>query len=349
MLGNVDSGKSTTSAVLTSAPGSTDDGRGTMREKVFNYAHEKSNGRTSSVAHEIMGFKADGTQYTTTLSHTTKKNKIWPDIVANSAKIIHLLDMCGHQKYFKTTVHGLTSLFPDYCFLVIGANMGISKMTKEHLACSLALDIPVFVVFTKIDLAPVDIFKANMDKIATIMKKHCDKVPVKVKNEEDVFQVVQTIETGKICPIFTISNTTGENIELLRLFLSRLPKVRAAPAMEMDGCPIEYEVTNKFIVDSRYFSKGVGLILGGTVLKGSVSLNQEMMFGPDRQGNFKPVVIKGIHENRVEVTEAGEMASVCVAVKVTGKNTEPIKNNHIRKGSCLINPLNMKAKGVNPY
>jgi len=93
----------------------------------------------------------------------------------------------------------------------------------------------------------------------------------------------------------------------------------------------------------------VGLILGGTVLKGTVSLNQEMMFGPDRQGNFKQVIIKGIHENRVEITEAGEMASVCVAVKVTGKNTEPIKNNHIRKGSCLINCLAQKTKGLNPY
>jgi len=56
MLGNVDSGKSTLSGVLTSAPGSKDDGRGLMRSKVFNFAHELSNGRTSSVAHEIMGF-----------------------------------------------------------------------------------------------------------------------------------------------------------------------------------------------------------------------------------------------------------------------------------------------------
>jgi len=96
MLGNVDSGKSTTAAILTSAPGSTDDGRGAMRERIFNFAHEKGNGRTSSVAHEIMGFKADGSQYVTSVSHTVKKNKIWPDIVRNSARLVHLLDMCGH-------------------------------------------------------------------------------------------------------------------------------------------------------------------------------------------------------------------------------------------------------------
>lgn len=52
-----------------------------------------------------------------------------------------------------------------------------------------------------------------------------------------------------------------------------------------------------------------------------------MMFGPDRNGNFRPVVIKGIHENRVPITEAGEMASICVHVKTVGRNAEPIKNN----------------------
>ena len=162
MLGNVDAGKSTLSGVLTSAPGTLDDGRGSIRSKVFNFDHEQKNGRTSSIAHEIMGFKADGVQYVTKMSHTSKKNKIWPDIVDNSVKIVHLLDMCGHEKYLKTTMHGLTSLYPDYCLLVIGANMGISKMTKEHLGISLALNLPVFVVFTKIDLAPEKVFNDNM-------------------------------------------------------------------------------------------------------------------------------------------------------------------------------------------
>ena len=52
-----------------------------------------------------------------------------------------------------------------------------------------------------------------------------------------------------------------------------------------------------------------------------------MMFGPDRNGNFKPVVVKGIHENRVEIDAASEMSSVCVHIKTIGKSTEPIKNN----------------------
>lgn len=40
MLGNVDSGKSTTTAVLISKPGDNDDGRGSKRKQVLNFKHE---------------------------------------------------------------------------------------------------------------------------------------------------------------------------------------------------------------------------------------------------------------------------------------------------------------------
>lgn len=44
------------------------------------------------------------------------------------------------------------------CLLIpqlIGANMGVTKMTKEHLGLALALKIPIVVVITKIDICPV--------------------------------------------------------------------------------------------------------------------------------------------------------------------------------------------------
>lgn len=157
-------------------------------------------------------------------NHNTKKNKIWPEIVQNSAKIIHLLDMCGHEKYLKTTMHGLTSLFPDYCLLVIGANMGISKMTKEHLGISLALNLPVIVVFTKIDLAPENVYQDNIKKILKIMRVNCQKSPLLIKTIDDINNVKNNIKSGKICPIFSVSNLDGTSTDMLRYFLSILPK-----------------------------------------------------------------------------------------------------------------------------
>ena len=34
------------------------------------------------------------------------------------------MDLCGHEKYLKTTMFGLTGLLPDYAMIIIGLNMG---------------------------------------------------------------------------------------------------------------------------------------------------------------------------------------------------------------------------------
>lgn len=60
------------------------------------------------------------------------------------------LDLAGHEKYLKTTVFGLTGHAPDFAQLMVGANMGVSTMTKEHLGIALALRVPVYVVVTKV-------------------------------------------------------------------------------------------------------------------------------------------------------------------------------------------------------
>lgn len=41
-----------------------DDGRGSARQKVFNFSHEAANGRTSSIGQEIMGFDNNNVQVT---------------------------------------------------------------------------------------------------------------------------------------------------------------------------------------------------------------------------------------------------------------------------------------------
>jgi len=64
---------------------------------------------------------------------------------------------------------------------------------------------------------------------------------------------------------------------------------------------------------------GVGVVLGGTVKKGSIVANQSYMMGPDKNGNFRPVIVKGIHENRVDILHASRGATVCIAVKTANK------------------------------
>lgn len=143
------------------------------------------------------------------------------------------------------------------------------------------------------------------------MKTACSKVPVMVKTEEDIKKVNQTVGQGKVCPIFCVSSLTGEGIENLRAFLRDIPKppfksmIRGEETKSDCEKSTDSEITTQFVVDSQFMTKAFGLILGGVVVKGSVKLNQELMFGPDKNGNFKPVIIKGIHEDRVPITEAG--------------------------------------------
>lgn len=127
VVGNVDSGKSTLLGVLTR--GQLDNGRGLARMNVFKHKHEIETGRTSSISHEILGFDSKGriVNYLGVRAMTTS------EICESSAKIINFIDLAGHEKYLKTTVFGLTGHLPDFAMLMIGANMGVSGMTKEHL------------------------------------------------------------------------------------------------------------------------------------------------------------------------------------------------------------------------
>merc|ERR1719305_987725 len=165
-VGNVDSGKSTLVGVLTK--GALEDGRGKARAKVFNFSHEAGNGRTSSVAQEIMGFKDSGQQVIVDrlgASTAASRNVMWQQIVQQSRQLVTFHDLCGHEKYLKTTIFGLVGLCPDYAMIVVNANAGFQRMSREHLGIALSLGIPFFFVVTKVDIAPPNVFEENIRQL----------------------------------------------------------------------------------------------------------------------------------------------------------------------------------------
>lgn len=125
VVGNVDAGKSTLLGVLTH--GSLDDGRGEARTKLFRHKHEIESGRTSSVGNDILGFDSHGKIVNDADAHSVKASD-WEKICTKSAKVVTFIDLAGHEKYLKTTVFGMTGHAPDFCMLMIGANMG--KLTN---------------------------------------------------------------------------------------------------------------------------------------------------------------------------------------------------------------------------
>lgn len=85
----------------------------------------------------------------------------------------------------------MVGMIPEYTLVVIGANHGISKMTKEHIGISLALEIPFFIVITKIDMVDQETIKKTIDGIKKILKtSFVNKKPLLIKSDIKVQQKV---------------------------------------------------------------------------------------------------------------------------------------------------------------
>lgn len=331
-VGNVDSGKSTLVGVLTK--GSLDDGRGKARAKVFNFAHEAGNGRTSSVAQEIMGFKHSGQQVMIdrlSVSTAASRNTMWQQIVQQSRQLVTFIDLCGHEKYLKTTIFGLVGLCPDYAMIVVNANAGFQRMSREHLGIALSLGIPLFFVVTKVDVAPANVFEENVEQLRKIAKsKAVQKNPMMMQTENDVTRAIQDILKGSVCPIFTISNVTGDGLPLLRSFIQRLPsRLYESGLFKQPSAPVEFHIDDVFNVN------GVGLVVGGLLRAGQIRPNQQLLLGPDKTGQFRPIMVKTLHYKRVptDMVESGQHSALAIRSLV---KKEQLRKSMFRKGMVLV-------------
>ncbi|XP_033631063.1 GTP-binding protein 1-like [Asterias rubens] len=317
VVGNVDAGKSTLLGVLTHSE--LDNGRGLARQKLFRHKHEVESGRTSSVGNDILGFDSKGNVVNKPDTHGG--NLDWLRICETSSKVITFIDLAGHEKYLKTTVFGMTGHAPDFGMLMVGSNAGIIGMTKEHLGLALALSVPVFVVVTKIDMCPPNVLAETMKLLQRILKSPgCRKIPVLVNNHDDVVMAATNFSSERVCPIFQVSNVTGENLPLLKTFLNLLSTRMHCDVNE----PAEFQI------DETYSVPGVGTVVSGTTLKGLISVNDTLLLGPDPQGNFQPVIVKSIHRKRmpVRIVKGGQTASFALK--------KQIKRSHIRKGMVMV-------------
>merc|ERR1712226_59862 len=317
VVGNVDAGKSTLLGVLTN--GVLDDGRGNARQFLFRHKHEMESGRTSSVGNDILGFDQTGNVVNKSDGHGSMD---WTVVCKKASKVITFIDLAGHEKYLKTTIFGMTGHMPDFCMLMVGSNAGVVGMTKEHLGLALALNVPVFVVVTKIDMCPENVLKDTLKLLQRILKSQgCRKIPIFIQNKNDVVVTATNFTSERVCPIFQISNVTGENLDLLKMFLNLL-SARSLPKAEE---PAEFQI------DDIYSVPGVGTVVAGTMLRGTVNLNDNLLLGPDSLGEFVNVPIKSIQRKRLPVkfVKGGQTASFAL---------KKIKRNQIRKGMVLVSP-----------
>lgn len=317
VVGNVDAGKSTLLGVLTY--GQLDDGRGLARLKLFRHKHEIESGRTSSVGNDILGFDSKG-QIVNETNVRAGSHLNWTHICKKSTKVITFIDLAGHERYLKTTIFGMTGNNPDFVMLIVGANSGIVGMTKEHLGLALALNVPVFVIVTKIDMCPPNILSDTLNTIQRLLKSQgCRKIPMMVANKEDVIMSATNFASERLCPIFQISSVTGLNLDLLKMFLNLLMS-RTPKADNEAAC---------YIIDDIHQVPGVGTVVSGLVSKGAIKLNEVLYLGPDSLGHYQQVSIRSIHRKRLPVTEVRSGQTASFALK-------KVRRDEVRKGMVML-------------
>jgi len=315
VVGNVDAGKSSMLGVL--VKGDLDDGRGKARVNLFRHKHEIESGRTSSVGMEIMGFDSKGNIIT---SDIPGRKLSWEEIGKRSAKVITFTDLAGHEKYLRTTVFGLLSSSPNYCLLMVAANNGLVGMSKEHLGIALALNVPVMVVVTKIDICPPNILEETISQINKIMKSPgARKIPTFIKNREDCINTATQFVSQRICPVFLVSNVTGENLDLVRTFLNILPH----HGRYNSDAPFEFQVNDVFSVPFT------GTVVSGIVRSGVAHEGDNILIGPDSLGNFLTTAIRSIERKRIRVPAVSAGQSASFALK-------RVKRKEVRKGMVAL-------------
>ena len=315
VVGNVDAGKSTMLGVL--VKGHLDDGRGKARVNLFRHKHEIETGRTSSVGMEIMGFDTKGEIVG---SNIPGRSLTWEEIGNRSAKVISFTDLAGHEKYLRTTAFGLMSSSPNYCLLMVAANNGLIGMSKEHLGIALTLNVPVMVVVTKIDICPPQILKDTITQITRTLKSPgARKVPVFIKNREDTVTTAEQFVSQRICPIFQVSNVTGESLDLVRMFLNILPHHGHYDV----NAPFEFHVNDTFSVPF------VGTVVSGVVKSGSIKAGDPVLIGPDSLGAFTSTAIRTIERKRVSVP-------VCSAGQSASFALKKVRRKEVRKGMVVL-------------
>lgn len=163
--------------------------------------------------------------------------------------------------------------------------------------------------------------------------------PLIIKDTDSVKKVVDSVQNRSVCPIFPVSNVTGEGIPIVKYFLSKIPVHFNFLQEDNDiaeNTDFDQTVETEFVIDGVYNVTGVGVVTGGTITRGQIELNQTLMLGPDKNGNFKAVIVKGMHSNRVDIDYAGKGETITISIKNANKKDAPIKTCHFKKGMVLV-------------
>ena len=204
----------------------------------------------------------------------SKKRGITIDIGFSSFSIddylITLVDAPGHADLIKAVVSAADII--DLALLVVDAREGPKTQTGEHLLILDYFKIPTIVVLTKMDIASDEDIK---------------------RTETFVNAVLNSTENLKGSKILKISAKENIGIDDLKNTIKE-----TLDSMDIVRNTEDYF---KMPIDHAFPIKGIGTVITGTILKGSVKVGDELKILPL---NMEDVKVKSLQRFKKDVKEA---------------------------------------------
>jgi len=213
---------------------------------------------------------------------------------------ITIIDVPGHERFIHNMVSGVHTI--DFFILVIAADDGVMPQTAEHLSILKFFDIQNgIVVINKTDLVEAEWLKL-------------------VRTDVDEFLKSRGYHN---LPVFEVSAVSGRGIEPLREFLLTMSR---QTRKSREARPFRLNIDRSFLVG------GIGLVVTGTVLSGTLSISQEIELLPGQ----KILKVKGLQLHRHSVSTAG--AGERIAVNLSGAQKSEITRGMVLSERDSLKP-----------
>ncbi len=306
--GHVDHGKSTLVGSLVT--GQTDDGEGGTRAYLDVQPHEVDRGLSADLSYGVYGFREGEIVHMDNPNRKTDRARV----VKESDRLISFVDTVGHEPWLRTTIRGLVGQKLDYGLLVVAADDGPTRTTREHLGVLLATELPTMVAITKADLVEPDRVEAVTREVERLLRD-VGRTPLSIERHGVDAAIEEIDET--VVPMVPTSAVTGVGLDTLDSIFERLPK-RANEEGEF-----------RMYIDRSYKVTGVGAVASGTVKSGSVEAGDELLLGPMADGSFREVEVRSIemHYHRVDAASAGRIVGIAL---------KGVREEEVERGMALV-------------
>jgi selenocysteine-specific elongation factor len=218
-------------------------------------------------------------------------------LATETGPILGFVDVPGHERFVHTMLAGASGI--DFVLLVVAADDGVKPQTLEHLAIVDMLGVKRgLVVITKADIA-------TTERLATVAAQ------------------INTVTAGTVlqdADILPVSAVTGQGIDALRA------RLIAAAAEQPDRAD---QLRFRLAVDRVFTLSGVGVVVTGAVLSGSVRVGERVLISPSGLA----ARVRSLHaqNSQAQIGRAGERCAVNLVSEDVSKQT-------IQRGDVVLDP-----------